>query len=79
MIDPPKDQEDRPDRLTDCEEALEARFQTLMAWASARGWTPAEAHEALRRLIAADEQAEQEEKKLKEYLAIMRARERTRR
>jgi len=78
MIDPPKRQEGHPDRLIDCEEALEPRFHKLMAWASTHGWTPAETHKALRRLIAADEREEQEEKKLKEYLALMHARERTR-
>jgi len=78
MIDPPKRQEDYPDRLTDCEAALEPAFNDLMSLAFAHGWAPGEARRALRRLIASHMRGEEENAKLEADLAIMRAMERAR-
>lgn len=78
MIDPPKRQEPYPDRLIDCEAALEPVFQDLMGTVFAHGWAPGEVRKALRRLIAAHRRAEEEEAKLEAELAIMRAIERAR-
>jgi len=77
-IDLPKRQEDYPDRLLDCEEALEPILGDLMGVAFAHGWAPGETRRALRRLIAAHSRGEQENAKLEADLAIMRAMERAR-
>jgi hypothetical protein len=77
-IDPPKRQEDYPDRPVDCEAALEPAFQNLMSLAFAPGWAPGEALRALQRLIRARWLADEENAKLEAELAILRAMERAR-
>ena len=77
-IDPPKRQEDYPDRLIDCEAALEPALQDLIGLAFAHGWAPGETRRALRRLISAHRRAEEENAKVETEMAIMRAMERAR-
>ncbi|MGN6773177.1 MAG: hypothetical protein ACTHJQ_25510 [Rhizobiaceae bacterium] len=77
-INPPKRQEDYPDRMIDCEAALEPVFQDLMSVAFAHGWAPGESMRALRRLIAARKRADEENAKLEADLAILRAMARAR-
>lgn len=77
-IDPPKRQEDHPDRLVDCEAALEPAFDGLMTVAFKYGWAPGETLRALRRLIRSRWRADEENAKLEAELAIMRAMERAR-
>jgi hypothetical protein len=43
-----------PDREIDCQQAIERAFQDLMANATAAGWDPAEAAEAIEQLALAD-------------------------
>lgn len=78
MIDPPKRQEDYPDRLVDCEAALEPSLQDLIGLAFEHGWAPGETRKALYRVIAAHKRAEEENAKVETELAIMRAMERAR-
>lgn len=78
MIDPPKRQEDYPDRFIDCEAALEPAFDDLMTVAFAYGWGPRETLRALRRLIASRWRTDEENAKLEADLAIIRAMERAR-
>lgn len=72
MIDPPKRQDDYPDRLLDCEAALEPLFQELMQTAFAHGWGPAETRKALLRLIAADRRKDEENAATEAYLQLLR-------
>ena len=78
MVASPKRPELYPDRLTDCECALESGFHDLMRLAFAAGWAPGEISRALLRLIAAERSDEREEAKLVAYLAIARAMEQAR-
>ena len=73
MIDPPKRQDDYPDRLLDCEAALEPLFQELMRTAFAHGWGPGETRKALLRLIAADRRKDEENAVTEAYLSLIRA------
>jgi hypothetical protein len=75
----PRHSQDHPDRLIDCEEALEPLFQDLMGIAEANGWTPDEARRALRRLAVAHRRTETENAKVETELAIHRARVRAKR
>lgn len=75
MISPPRNQGQYPDRLIDCEEALEPMFLALMEEAFAHGWAPGETRRALRRLIAAHLQAGREVARLETDMALMRAME----
>jgi hypothetical protein len=77
-IDPPKRQGNYPERLSDCEIALEPVFQDLVALAFAHGWGPAETRRALRRLIASHKRTDEENARFEAELAIMRAMERAR-
>jgi uncharacterized protein (UPF0335 family) len=77
-IDPPRLHGPYPDRLIDCEAALESSVQQLIDAATAVGWTSAEMRKAIRRLIADHKRAEEEEAKLETHLAILRAMERAR-
>lgn len=72
-IDPPRNQEDYPDRDIDCQEALEPAFQLLMADALSYGWNPDETRRALRKLIAAHKVTDVENAKLETTLALIRA------
>lgn len=54
MINPPKNQDDYPDRDIDCQEAMEPLFRMLMDAMFAAGWAPGETRLALRALISAD-------------------------
>ena len=73
MIDPPKQQGDYPDRLLDCEEALEPLFHDLMKTAYAHGWEPAETRKALFRLLSADRRKDEENAITEAYLGLIRA------
>lgn len=73
MIDPPKRQGDYPDRLLDCEAALEPLLNDLVATAFAHGWGPHETRKALLRLIAADRRKDEENAATEVYLALIRA------
>lgn len=73
MINPPRNQGDYPDRDIDCQEALEAAFQLLMADALSFGWSPAETRRALRKLIAAHKITDIENAKVEATLALIRA------
>lgn len=79
LINPPRNQDDYPDRFVDCQEALEPAFHVLMADAMAHGWGPKETRRALWRLIAAHQVAEVENAKLDTELALIRASQRARR
>ncbi|KQZ19379.1 hypothetical protein ASD50_07815 [Mesorhizobium sp. Root552] len=76
MIDPPRSQDDYPDRDIDCQEALEPAFQLLMVDALSYGWSPDEARRALRKLIAAHKVADVENAKVETTLALIRAAQR---
>lgn len=76
QIAAPKAPGDYPDRLLDCETALEAAFQDLIALASESGWTPGEILQVLLGLIAGERHDAREEAKLVSYLAIAQATER---
>lgn len=54
MIEPPKNQDDYPDRDIDCQEAMEPLFHEMMDAMFAAGWSPRETRLALRVLISAD-------------------------
>lgn len=75
-IDPPRRQETYPDRLIDCEEALEPVFIEMMELAFASGWGPDETRKALFRLLAAHRRAQTETATLEAELAVLRARQR---
>lgn len=79
MINPPKRQDDYPDREIDCQEAMETMFQTMVEEMRAVGWSPVEIDIAIRRLINANKSARAETAKLEADLAIIRAMERARR
>jgi hypothetical protein len=76
MIEPPKNQDDYPDRALDCEEAMEPGFQAIVECMMEVGWNRGEIMRALRKLIAADNMAQKETAKLEAELAIMRAMQR---
>jgi hypothetical protein len=75
QIAAPKAPGEYPDRLLDCETALQAAFQDLIGLASGSGWVPGEILQVLQRLIAGERHDEREEAKLVAYLGVMRAME----
>jgi hypothetical protein len=77
-IDPPRNQDDYPDRDVDCEQALEPALHVLLADAYACGWSPAEARRAMRKLLLAHRMTDVENAKVEAALAILRAAERAR-
>jgi hypothetical protein len=78
QIAAPKAPGDYPDRLLDCETALEAAFQDLIGLASGSGWAPGEILQVLLKLIVGERHDDREEAKLVTYLAVMLAMERAR-
>lgn len=76
MIRPPRHPTDYPDRLLNCEEALEPTLHRMMGLATAAGWTPKEIRRAIRRLVGAHKCTEEDVAKLEADLAIIRAMER---
>lgn len=75
-IDPPRRQDSYPDRLIDCEQALEPLLHHVMEAAFASGWGPNETRKALFRLLAAHRRAQNENARLEAELALLRARKR---
>lgn len=73
MIEPPKNQSEYPDRHIDCQEAMEPGFQAIVECMVEAGWNRGEVMKALRRLIGADNMAQEETAKLETELALLRA------
>ncbi|TPJ84084.1 hypothetical protein FJ422_17635 [Mesorhizobium sp. B2-6-3] len=73
MINPPKRQEEYPDRSIDCQEAMEPGFQAIVDCMIEVGWTRGEIMQSLRRLIAADNMTQKENARTEAQLAIARA------
>ncbi|TPN90127.1 hypothetical protein [Mesorhizobium sp. B1-1-5] len=73
MINPPKHQEEYPDRSIDCQEAMEPGFQAIVDCMLEVGWTRGEIMQSLRRLIAADNMTQKENARTEAQLAIARA------
>ncbi|MBZ9811023.1 MULTISPECIES: hypothetical protein [unclassified Mesorhizobium] len=74
MINPPKRQEEYPDRLIDCQESMEPGFQAIVDCMLEVGWTRGEVMRSLRRLIAADNMTQKENARTEAQLTIARAR-----
>lgn len=73
MIEPPKNQDDYPDREIDCQEAMEPLFRAMMDAMFAAGWAPREARIALRALINADRAKDIANARTEAEIAIARA------
>ncbi len=73
-VSPPKRPTDHPDRLLDCEEAMEAAFQKVIERAAAAGWSQQEAALGLLGLIQAHIHALRENEKTDEAIAQARRR-----
>lgn len=78
MVGSPKRLDAYPDRLLECEEALEPLFQEMVAEMVAAGWTPAEIDDAIVTVHSAAQQARIENAKMETLLALIRASERAR-
>lgn len=78
MIDPPKNQDDYPDREIDCQQAMEGLFQSLMETMHSAGWAPREIRIALRALIHADRMKDFANAETEAQIAIIRAMEKAR-
>lgn len=74
-VAPPKRPTNHPDRLLDCEEAMEAAFQMVIQRAAAAGWSQREATLGLIGLIQAHVETMRENEKTED--AISKARRRT--
>lgn len=73
MINQPRCQGEYPDRDVDCQEAMEPGFQAIVDCMIEAGWARGEIVRSLRRLIAADNMAQNENAKVEAQLAIARA------
>ena len=73
MINPPKRQDDYPDRHIHCQEAMEPGLQAIVDCMLEAGWHRGETFQALRQLVAAAKMAQQENARLEAELAILRA------
>ncbi|MCA0026654.1 MULTISPECIES: hypothetical protein [unclassified Mesorhizobium] len=73
MINPPKRQEEYPDRSIDCQEAMEPGFQAIVDCMLEAGWSRGEILKSLKRLIAADNMTQKENARTEAELAIARA------
>ena len=54
MIVPPRHSENHPDRMTDCQAALEAEFQSIARRAIGAGWSESEVEFAMLSLAIAE-------------------------
>ncbi|MER8802449.1 hypothetical protein [Mesorhizobium sp. M0998] len=73
MISKPKRTGEYPDRVIDCQEAMEPGFQAIVDCMLEVGWTRGEVLRSLRRLIAADNVTQKENARTETQLAIARA------
>ncbi|TPM19755.1 hypothetical protein [Mesorhizobium sp. B2-3-6] len=73
MFNPPKRQEEYPDRSIDCQEAMEPGFQAIVDCMLEVGWTRGEILKSLKRLIAADNMTQKENARTEAELALARA------
>ncbi|TPN16266.1 hypothetical protein FJ973_06120 [Mesorhizobium sp. B2-1-3] len=73
MINPPRRQEEYPDRAIDCQEAMEPGFQAIVDCMLDAGWSRGEILKSLKRLIAADNMTQKENARTEAELAIARA------
>ncbi|MGO4642553.1 hypothetical protein AB4Z43_29445 [Mesorhizobium sp. 2RAF45] len=73
MIYQPKRIGEYPDRVIDCQEAMEPGFQAIVDCMLEVGWTRGETLRSLKRLIAADKMTQKENAKTEAQLAITRA------
>nr|WP_236952504.1 hypothetical protein [Mesorhizobium loti] len=73
MISRPREANDYPDRVIDCQEAMEPGFQAIVDCMLEAGWSRGETLRSLRRLIAADNMTQKENARTETQLAIARA------
>ena len=73
MISRPREANDYPDRVIDCQEAMEPGFQAIVDCMLEAGWSRGETLQSLKRLIAADNMTQKENARTETQLAIARA------
>lgn len=73
MISRPREPNDYPDRVIDCQEAMEPGFQAIVDCMLEAGWSRGETLRSLKRLIAADNMTQKENARTETQLAIARA------
>ncbi|WP_202352576.1 hypothetical protein [Mesorhizobium sp. 113-1-2] len=73
MISRPRGTGEYPDRVIDCQEAMEPGFQAIVDCMLEVGWTRGEVLRSLKRLIAADNMTQKENARTEAQLAIARA------
>ncbi|OBQ70257.1 hypothetical protein EFV37_35140 (plasmid) [Mesorhizobium loti] len=73
MISRPREANDYPDRVIDCQEAMEPGFQAIVGCMLEAGWSRGETLRSLKRLIAADNMTQKENARTETQLAIARA------
>ncbi|OBQ71071.1 hypothetical protein EFV37_34800 (plasmid) [Mesorhizobium loti] len=73
MISRPREANDYPDRVIDCQEAMEPGFQAIVDCMLEAAWSRGETLRSLKRLIAADNMTQKENARTETQLAIARA------